>query len=135
MSAVMVHVSHGYKNMDMARECISLTLKLMAMFLSFQMTFSLVTAAVALGYPREYFGLGFFIRYYIASWLPTMLHVERLLEVHEDIAKVLLVLQVFLTEYSKTENLLSCTPSYSEVCLFFFDDFLSFWLQSIQEDS
>ena len=46
MSAVMVHVSHTYKNVDMARECISLILELMAMFLSFQMTFSLVTAAV-----------------------------------------------------------------------------------------
>ena len=46
MSAVTVHVSHAYKNMDMARERISLILELMAMFLSFQMTFSLVTAAV-----------------------------------------------------------------------------------------
>ena len=46
MSAVMVRVSHAYKNMDMARECISLILELMAMFLLFQMTFSLVTAAV-----------------------------------------------------------------------------------------
>ena len=34
------------QNMDMARERISLILELMAMFLSFQMTFSLVTAAV-----------------------------------------------------------------------------------------
>ena len=31
--------------------------------------------------------------------------VERLLEVHEDMVKALLVLQVFLTEYSKIENL------------------------------
>ena len=46
MSAVMVHVTHAYKNMDMARERISLILELMAMFLSFQMTFRLVTAAV-----------------------------------------------------------------------------------------
>ena len=46
MSAVAVHVSHAYKNMDMARERISLVLELMVMFLSFQMTFSLVTAAV-----------------------------------------------------------------------------------------
>ena len=46
MSAVMVHVSHAYKNMDMARERISLILELMVMFLSFQMTFSLVTTAV-----------------------------------------------------------------------------------------
>ena len=50
MSAVMVHVSHAHKTMDrvshahktvdMVRECISLILELMAMFLSFQMTFS-----------------------------------------------------------------------------------------------
>ena len=46
MTAVMVHVSHAYKNMDMARERISLILELMEMFLSLQMTFSLVTAAV-----------------------------------------------------------------------------------------
>ena len=46
MSAVMVHVSHAYKHMDMARERISLILEPMAMFLSFQMTFRLVTAAV-----------------------------------------------------------------------------------------
>ena len=46
VSAVMVHVSHAYKNMDMARERISLILKLIAMFLSVQKTFSLVTAAV-----------------------------------------------------------------------------------------
>ena len=46
MSAVMLHVSHAYKNMDRARERISLILERMAMFLSLQMTFSLVTAAV-----------------------------------------------------------------------------------------
>ena len=46
VSAVMVHVSHAYKNMDMARKRISLVLDLMVMFLLFQMTFSLVTAAM-----------------------------------------------------------------------------------------
>ena len=46
MFAVLVHVSHAKRKMDMAREGISLILELMAMFLSFQMTFSLVTAAV-----------------------------------------------------------------------------------------
>ena len=60
--------------------------------------------------------------------------VERLLEVHKDMAKVLLVLQVFLTEYSKIENFLGCAPSCSETYLFFFDDLFSLWLQSIQED-
>ena len=42
----MIHISHAYKYVDMAKECISLILELMAMFLSFQMTFSLVTTAV-----------------------------------------------------------------------------------------
>ena len=46
MSAIMIHVSYAYKNKDMAVERISLTVELMAMFLSFQMTFSWVTAAV-----------------------------------------------------------------------------------------
>ena len=45
MFAVMVHVSHAYKNIDMTRELISLIFELMATFLSFQMSFSLVTAA------------------------------------------------------------------------------------------
>ena len=61
--------------------------------------------------------------------------VERLLEVHEDMIKALLVLQVFLTEYSKIEILLSCAPSCSGTCLFLFDDLQSLWLQSIQEYS
>ena len=61
--------------------------------------------------------------------------VERLLEVHEDMVKALLVLQVFLTEYSKIENVLSCAPSCSEACLFFFEELLSLWLQSVEEDS
>ena len=58
MSAVMVYYSNAYKNMDMVRERISLIMELMAMFLSFQMTFSLVTAAVGwaiLGYSGQYF--------------------------------------------------------------------------------
>ena len=61
--------------------------------------------------------------------------VERPLEVHEDIEKGLLALQVFLTEYSRTEKLIRCAPSCSEVCLFLFDDLVRLWLQSIQGDS
>ena len=45
--------------------------------------------------------------------------VERLLEIHEDIVKVLWVLQVFLTKYSKIKKLLSCAPSCPEPA---FDD-------------
>ena len=46
MSAVLVRVLHQYKIMDMTRERVSLILELTAMFLSFQLTFGLVTAAV-----------------------------------------------------------------------------------------
>ena len=66
------------------------------------------------------------------SYMPNS--IERFLEVHDGIVKALLVLQVFLTQYSKIEKLLSCAPSCSEACLFFFDDLLSLWIQSIQED-
>ena len=66
---------------------------------------------------------------YTASWLPTKLHAKLCWtpsEVHEDMVKALLVLQVFLTQYSKIEKLLSCAaPSCYEACLFFFDDLLS----------
>ena len=53
----MVHVSYVYKNMDMDRERISLILELMAMFLSFQMTISLVTAAEVLAMLESTSGL------------------------------------------------------------------------------
>ena len=46
MSAVMVHVSHAYNNMDMTRERISLTFEPMAMVVPFLIIFSLVIAAV-----------------------------------------------------------------------------------------
>ena len=67
MSAVMVHISHAYQNMDIARERIGLILELMAMFL-FQMTFSLVTATVVWAI-LDYFWLGSLIRYYSAQIL------------------------------------------------------------------
>ena len=51
--------------------------------------------------------------------------VERLLQAHKDVVKVLLVLQVFLTEYSKIENVFSCALSCSETCLFLLDNPLS----------
>ena len=57
--------------------------------------------------------------------------VEHLLEGHEDMVKALLVLQVFLAEYSMIQNLLYCAPSCSGACLFFFDDLFSLWLQSV----
>ena len=64
MSPVMVHVSNAYKSMVMTRERIS-------PILSFQMTFSLVVAAVVLGCPGEYFGLGSLIGYYSSQIFKT----------------------------------------------------------------
>ena len=54
--------------------------------------------------------------------------VESLLEVYEDVVEVLLVLN------AKVEDLLCGIPSWSEACLFFGDDFLCLWLQSVQYD-
>ena len=58
--------------------------------------------------------------------------VEGLLEVYENMVEVLLVLEIFLTE--NVENLLCGTPSCCEACLFFDDDLLHLWLQSVQYD-
>ena len=60
--------------------------------------------------------------------------VDGLLEVYEDMVKVLLVLEIFLTEDSWVENLLCGAPSCSEACLFFSDDLLRLWLKSVQYD-
>ena len=57
--------------------------------------------------------------------------VKGLLEVYEDIVEVLLVLKIFLTS-NAFEDLLCGTPSCSEACLFFGDDLLRLWLQSVQ---
>ena len=51
--------------------------------------------------------------------------VKDLLEVYEDMLEVLLVLEIFLTENAKVEDLLCGAPSCSESCLFFSDDFAS----------
>ena len=58
--------------------------------------------------------------------------VEGLLEVYEDMVEVLLVLEILLIEDSEVTDLLSGAPSCSEACLFFSDDFLRLWLQSVQ---
>ena len=60
--------------------------------------------------------------------------VEGLLEAYEDMVEVLLVLEIFLTEDSKVEDLLCGAPSCPEACLFFSDDLLCLWLQSVQHD-
>ena len=60
--------------------------------------------------------------------------VEGLLEVYEDTIGVLLVLEIFLADESYVEDLLCGTSSCSEACLFFGDDLLRWWLQSVQYD-
>ena len=55
--------------------------------------------------------------------------VECLLEVYEDIAEVLLVLEIFLAKDSSAEDLLCSAPSCCEACLFFSDDHLRLRLQ------
>ena len=60
--------------------------------------------------------------------------VEGILEVCEDMVEVLLVLEIFLTADSHFEDLLCGASACSEACLFFSDDFLRLWLQSVQND-
>ena len=48
--------------------------------------------------------------------------------------EVLLVLKIFLTDYSWVEDLLCGAPFCSEACLFFRDDILRLCLQSVQYD-
>ena len=69
--------------------------------------------------------------------MPTKLHaksVKGLLEVYEDMVEVLLVMEIFLTEDSHVEDLLCGAPACSEACLFFSNDLLHLWLQSIYYD-
>ena len=42
------------------------------------------------------------------------------------------MLEIFLTKNSQVENLLCGDPSCSEACLFFSNDLLCLWLQSVQ---
>ena len=44
------------------------------------------------------------------------------------------MLEIFLTEDFSLEDLLCGAPSCSEACLFFSDDLLRLWLQSVQYD-
>ena len=59
---------------------------------------------------------------------------EGLLQIYEDMVGVLLVLNIFLSEDLKVEDLLCGAPSLSEACLFFSNDFLRLLLQSVQYD-
>ena len=44
------------------------------------------------------------------------------------------MLEIFLTEDSQVEDLLCGAPFCPEPCLFFSDDLLRLWLQSVQYD-
>ena len=57
--------------------------------------------------------------------------VECLLEVHDEVVEVLLVLEVLLAQYPKVEDLLYCAASWSEAGLFLSDDFFHLRLQSV----
>ena len=58
--------------------------------------------------------------------------VKGLLEVYEDMVESLLVLEIFLAEDSKVEDLICGAPSCSEACLFFSNDLLHLRFQSFQ---
>ena len=60
--------------------------------------------------------------------------VESLHEVYEDMFEVLLVLEIFLTEYLQVDDLLRGVSFCSKTCLFFSDGLLRLWLQSVQYD-
>ena len=60
--------------------------------------------------------------------------VEGLLEFYEEMVEVLLMLEIFLTEDSLVEDFLCAAPSCSKACLFFSDDLLRLWLQSVRYD-
>ena len=60
--------------------------------------------------------------------------VEGLLEAYDDMVEVLLVLEIFFTEDSLVEDLICAAYSCSKACLFFSDDLLRLWLQSVRYD-
>ena len=54
-----------------------------------------------------------------------------LLEVYEDMAEILLMLQAFLTEDPEIEYLFCGVPSGSETCLLFCNELFRLWLESV----
>ena len=59
---------------------------------------------------------------------------QRLLEVYEDMVKILLMLQLLLVEDPEIEYLFCSAPSGSETCLLFCNDLFCLWLESVQDD-
>ena len=60
--------------------------------------------------------------------------VKCLLEVNEDMVEIFLVLQVLFSEDSKVENFFCSTVSCLKAGLFFSDDVLCLWLESVKDD-
>ena len=60
--------------------------------------------------------------------------VKCLFEVNKDLVEIFLVLQVLFAEDSKVEILLCSTVSCSKAGLFFSDDVLYLWFESIKDD-
>ena len=57
--------------------------------------------------------------------------VKGLLEVYEDMAEILLMLQAFLVEDPEVEYLFCGALSGSETCLLFCNDLFCLWLESV----
>ena len=58
-------------------------------------------------------------------------HVKDFLEVYEDMAEIMLMLQVFLAEDPEAEYLFCGAPSGSETCLLLCNDLFCLWLESV----
>ena len=57
--------------------------------------------------------------------------VKRLFKINKDVIEVLLMLEVPLAQYPKIEDLFCRTATWSETCLFFYDDWFCLNLQSV----
>ena len=61
--------------------------------------------------------------------------VKRLLEVYEGVEQITLMLQVLFYDDSTIEDLFCCAPAWSETRLLFCQQFLSFGLECVEDDS
>ena len=61
--------------------------------------------------------------------------VKRLLEVYEVVEQITLVLYVLLYDDMTIKDLFYCAPTWSKTDLLFCQQFLSFGLESVEDDS
>ena len=59
--------------------------------------------------------------------------VERLLEVNKVVEQIVLVLLALLYDGLTIKGLVCCAPAWSKTCLFFYQQFLSLGLQSLED--